>query len=138
MVTLSRVLRSNRAWASREQMVKDIDQFLSGCVVCQKFRKRHNRRTDERFVIEGNPFTELSVDILKLPKRDCNNNLYVVVVVDSFSRWVSLEPVPDKTALSAARAILRTVGNFGVPLRIRSDGGKEFVARWVQWCGWKR
>jgi hypothetical protein len=127
MVTLSRVLRSNRAWASREQMVKDIDQFLSGCVVCQKFRKRHNRRTDERFVIEGNPFTELSVDILKLPKRDCNNNLYVVVVVDSFSRWVSLEPVPDKTALSAARAILRTVGNFGVPLRIRSDGGKEFI-----------
>lgn len=127
MVTLNRVLRSNRAWATREQMVKDIDQFLSGCVVCQKFRKRHNRRTDERFVIEGNPFSELSVDNLKLPKRDCNNNLYVVVVVDSFSRWVSLEPVPDKTALSAARAILRTVGNFGVPLRIRSDGGKEFI-----------
>jgi hypothetical protein len=127
MVTLSRVLRANRAWASREQMVQDIDQFLSGCVVCQKFRKRHNRRTDERFVIEGNPFTELSVDILKLPKRDCNNNLYVVVVVDSFSRWVSLEPVPDKTALSAARAIIRTMGNFGVPLRIRSDGGKEFI-----------
>jgi hypothetical protein len=127
MVTLSRVLRSNRAWATREQMMKDIDQFLSGCVVCQKFRKRHNRRTDERFVIEGNPFAELSVDILKLPKRDCNGNLYVVVVVDSFSRWVSLEAVQDKTALSAARAILRTMGNFGVPLTIRSDGGKEFV-----------
>ncbi len=127
MVTLGRVLRSNKAWASREQMVNDIDQFLSGCVVCQKFRKRHNRRTDDRFVIEGNPFTELSVDILKLPKRDCNNNLYVVVVVDTFSRWVSLEPVEDKTALSAARAIIRTMGNFGVPLRIRSDGGKEFI-----------
>jgi hypothetical protein len=127
MVTLGRVLRTNKAWASREQMVKDIDQFLSGCVVCQKFRKRHNRRTDDRFVIEGNPFTELSVDILKLPKRDCNNNLYVVVIVDSFSRWVSLEAVQDKTALSAARAIIRTMGNFGVPLRIRSDGGKEFI-----------
>ena len=78
-------------------------------------------------MIEGNPFTELSVDILKLPKRDCNHNLYVVVIIDSFSRWVSLEPVRDKSALSAARAILRTVGNFGVPLTIRSDGGKEFV-----------
>ncbi len=127
MVTLGRVLRSNKAWASREQLIKDIDQFLSGCVVCQKFRKRHNRRSDDRFVIEGNPFTELSVDILKLPKRDCNNKLYVVVVVDTFSRWVSLEPVEDKTALSAARAIIRTMGNFGVPLRIRSDGGKEFI-----------
>ena len=108
-------------------MLKQVDQFISGCAVCQKFRKRHNRQTNERFIIEGNPFTELSVDVLKLPKRDCNNNLYVVVIVDSFSRWVCLEAVPDKTALSAARAIIRAIGNFGVPLKIRSDGGKEFV-----------
>ena len=127
LVTLSRVLRANKQWASRSVMLEQIDQFISGCSVCQKFKKRHNRRTDERFVIEGNPFTELSVDVLKLPKRDCHNNLYVVVVVDSFSRWVCLEAVPDKTALSAARAIIRAIGNFGVPLKIRSDGGKEFV-----------
>jgi hypothetical protein len=127
LVTLNRVLRANKSWAPRDQMIKQIDQFLSACVICQKFRKRHNRRTDERFVIEGNPFAELSVDILKLPKRDCRDNLYVVVVVDSFTRWVSLEPVADKSALSAARAIIKTIGNFGVPLTIRSDGGKEFV-----------
>ena len=126
MVTLNRILRQNKDWASRKDMLEQIDQFISGCTICQKFRKRHNRLTDERFVIEGNPFAELSVDILKLPKRDCHNNLYVVVIVDSFSRWVSLEPVQNKTALAAARAILRTVGNFGVPLTIRSDGGKEF------------
>jgi hypothetical protein len=29
--------------------------------------------------------------------------------------------------LSAARAILQTVGNFGTPLTIRSDGGGEFI-----------
>ena len=127
LVTLNRVLRADKAWATRAEMISQIDEFISGCVVCQKFRKRHNRQTGERFVIEGNPFSELSVDILKLPKRDCNNNLYVVVIVDSFSRWVSLEAVPDKSALSAARAILKTVGNFGVPLTIRSDGGKEFL-----------
>jgi hypothetical protein len=127
LVTLSRVLRAQKEWASRSAMIEQIDQFISGCSVCQKFRKRHNRRTDERFVIEGNPFTELSVDVLKLPKRDCHGNLYVVVIVDSFSRWVSLEAAPDKTALSAARAIIRAIGNFGVPLKIRSDGGKEFI-----------
>jgi hypothetical protein len=66
--------------------------------------------------------------ILKLPKRDCNNNLYVVVIVDSFTRWVSVEAVQNKSALSAARAILNTIGDFGVPLTIRSDGGKEFIS----------
>ena len=126
-VTLNRVLRANKTWATRSEMIEHIDQFISGCEVCQKFRKRHNRRSGQRFVISGSPFAELSVDILKLPKRDCNGNLYVVVIIDSFSRWVSLEAVPDKCALSAARALLKTIGNFGVPVTIRSDGGKEFI-----------
>jgi hypothetical protein len=128
LVTLGRVLRTNKQWATRSEMIEQIDQFISGCSVCQKFRKRHNHRTDERFAISGNPFSELSVDILKLPKRDCHGNLYVVVIVDSFSRWVNLEAVPDKSALAAARALLKIFGNFGVPLTIRSDGGKEFIS----------
>lgn len=125
LVTLNRVLRAEKSWATRQEMISQIDQFISGCTTCQKFRKRHDRGSDQRFVIEGSPFAELSVDILKLPKRDCHGNLYVVVIVDSFSRWVSLEAVQDKSALAAARAILRTVGTFGVPLTIRSDGEKN-------------
>jgi hypothetical protein len=78
-------------------------------------------------MIEGSPFAELSVDILKLPDADVFGNQYIVVVIDNFSHWVSLYACKNKTALNAARAILQTVGNFGVPLRIRSDGGKEFV-----------
>jgi len=127
LTTLQRILRTDKAWASRSQMIADIDAFLAGCVTCQKFRKRHNRSTDQRFHIAGSPFSELSVDILHLPKRDCNNNLYVVVIVDSFTRWLTCVPVADKSALSAARAILQTVGNFGNPLTIRSDGGGEFI-----------
>ena len=125
--TLQRVLKADAAWAPRSDMIRDIDAFLSNCICCQKYRKRTNRRTNQRFVIQGSPFAEISVDVLKLPSRDCNGNLYIVVIIDSFSRWVSLEPTPDKSALSAARAILKHIGNFGVPITIRSDGGKEFI-----------
>ena len=90
LTTLQRILRSDKQWASRSQMIADIDAFLSGCVTCQKFRKRHNRNKDQRFHIAGSPFSELSVDVLQLPRRDCNNNQYVVVIVDTFSRWVQL------------------------------------------------
>jgi len=127
LVTLQRVLRSDKQWASRPQMIEDIDAFLSGCVTCQKFRKRHNRKKDQRFTIAGSPFAELSVDILQLPRRDCNGNLYVVVVVDSFTRWTHCVPVQDKSAMSAARALIQTVGTFGMPIKIRSDGGGEFI-----------
>jgi hypothetical protein len=107
-------------------MLQDIDEFISGCACCQKFRKRRTQAA-HRFVIDGSPFAELSIDILKLPRADCHNCKYVVVIVDSFTRWTHCVAVEDKTALSAARALLQTVGIFGVPLTIRSDGGGEFV-----------
>jgi hypothetical protein len=126
-VTLQRVLRAERGWADRPQMLRDIDAFLSGCITCQKFRKRRTCGSEQRFIIEGSPFSQLSVDLLKLPRADCRGNKYVCVIVDNFSRWTHCVPIQDKTAESAARALIQTIGMFGCPLSIRSDGGGEFI-----------
>jgi hypothetical protein len=127
-VTLQRILKHKRDWASRTQMLADIDAFISGCPTCQKFKKRHDRSTDQRFFIEGSPFGEISVDILNLPAPDCYGNAYIVTIVDTFTRFLFAVPVPDKTAINAGRAILQSIGIFGAPITIRSDGGGEFVA----------
>lgn len=127
-VTLQRILRHKRPWSSRSTMLADIDSFISGCPTCQKFRKRHDKSADQRFFIEGSPFAEISVDILNLPAPDCYGNAYIVTIVDSFTRFLFAVPVPDKTAINAGRAILQSIGIFGAPLTIRSDGGGEFVA----------
>jgi hypothetical protein len=49
------------------------------------------------------------------------------MIVDSFTRFCFAVPVPDKTAVNAGRAIMQSIGIFGAPLTIRSDGGGEFV-----------
>jgi hypothetical protein len=108
-------------------MLTDIDAFIQGCPSCQKMRKRSSRSHVDRHTISGSPFAELSIDVLKLPKPDALGMQYVVVVVDSFSHWTSLVAVRNKSAFDAARALMQVIGNFGAPLRIRSDGGKEFV-----------
>ena len=126
-VSLQRILKHKQGWASRSKMLEDIDQFISGCPACQKFRKRHDSATNQRFFIEGSPFAEISVDILNLPRPDCYGNAYVVMIVDSFTRFVFAVSVPDKTAINAGRAILQSIGIFGAPIVIRSDGGGEFV-----------
>jgi len=126
-VSLQRILRHKKAWSSQTKMLQDIDQFISGCPTCQKFKKRHDSATNNRFFIEGSPFSEISVDILNLPKPDCYGNAYVVMIVDSFTRFVFAVPVPDKTAINAGRAIMQSIGIFGAPITIRSDGGGEFV-----------
>jgi len=125
--SLQRLLRNGRSWGSRKQMIDDVDAFIQGCPVCQKMKKRRNRATVDRHTIAGSPFAELSIDVLKLPKVDARGNKYCVVIVDSFSRWTSLTACANKSALDAARALLQFIGNFGAPLRLRSDGGGEFV-----------
>jgi hypothetical protein len=127
-VSLQRILRHKRVWASQKCMLQDIDAFIAGCPTCQKFKKRHDNATNNRFFIEGSPFAEISVDILNLPSADCYGNAYVVMIVDSFTRFVFAVPVPDKTAINAGRAIMQSIGIFGAPITIRSDGGGEFVA----------
>ncbi len=126
-VTLQRALRNGRSWGTRKQMIADIDNFILKCACCQKMRKRSSQSLIDRHVISGYPFSELSVDLLKLPSPDAFGMAYVVVIIDSFSRWSSLIAVRNKSAFEAARALVKVTGDFGVPLRIRSDGGSEFV-----------
>jgi hypothetical protein len=125
--TLQRALKNNLIWGSRQQMLRDVDDYIKGCVSCQKMRKRKADVADDRHTLSGSPFSELGIDILKLPEPDVVGNQYCVVIVDSFSHWTSIVACKNKSAFDAARALLQVVGNFGCPLRIRSDGGSEFV-----------
>jgi transposase InsO family protein len=125
-VTLQRVLRNSRAWGSRKQMIQDIDAFILACPCCQKMKKRSSKTAVDRRTISGSPFSELSVDLLSL-KADAFGYKYVAVIVDSFSHWTSLVAIKNKSAFDTARALMQVIGNFGAPLRIRSDGGSEFV-----------
>ena len=126
-VTLQRLLRNGRSWGSKKQMLDDVDAFIRGCPVCQKMKKRRERVLVDRHVISGSPFSELSIDVLKLPYPDVRGNKYCIVIIDNFSHWLSLTACVNKSAFEAARALLQFIGNFGAPLRLRSDGGKEFV-----------
>ncbi len=126
LVTLQRLLRKGSPTVSRKQMLRDIDAFLQGCVGCQKMRKRSTGSAVTRRVITGSPFSDLSIDILKLPFPDAYNNQYIVCIVDNFSHWVSTYACANKSAVCATRALIHHIGVFGVPLRLRSDGGGEF------------
>lgn len=53
---------------------------------------------------------------------------YILVIVDTFTRWVELFPTTDCTAASAAQALLQHFGRFGAPHQLRSDNGPHFIA----------
>ena len=53
---------------------------------------------------------------------------HVLVIIDTFTRWVELFHTKDASALSAASCLVKHFGRFGAPLRLRSDNGPHFIA----------
>ena len=63
---------------------------------------------------------------------DERGNKYIVVAIDSFSRFVEMKAAPDATAKSAAAFLLELFGRYGAPKTLRSDRGTQFTAHLVQ------
>ena len=57
-----------------------------------------------------------SIDVLGPLKSTPCGNKYILVVMDYFSKWVEILPVPDQTAETCADKILNEViSRFGCP-----------------------
>ena len=50
------------------------------------------------------------------------------MLIDKFSRWLSLYPLKTVSAQEAAESLICHMGTFGVPVDIGSDGGSQFMA----------
>ena len=52
---------------------------------------------------------------------------YILVIVDTFTRWVKLYHTTDATALSAVECLLKHFGRYGAPHQLRSDNSPHFI-----------
>jgi hypothetical protein len=69
----------------------------------------------------------ISIDTININRPDEYGNEYILVLIDNFSRWVEMYAISDLSAHTAAECILDFVGRFGVPDKIHSDRGTQFV-----------
>ena len=58
---------------------------------------------------------------------DDQNNKYIMVFIDVFSRFVELIAIPDLTALTAAKKIVEFIDRYGIPSEILTDNGTQYV-----------
>jgi hypothetical protein len=63
---------------------------------------------------------------------DSKGNSYILAIIDTFSRFIMLYPIPDTKGEDAARVLLSFIAIFGCPDQITSDQGKQFVNQIVQ------
>lgn len=125
--TISKLTESGEYWSS---MRKDVTKYIRQCPCCQKM-------STLKIPIHTTPFTlasyypmdRLAVDTIgpiDIP-GSIDENKYILVIIDAFSRFTRLYAIPDTKAINAANCLLDWIGTFGIPSGIVSDNGTQFA-----------
>ena len=121
--TLSLLIENGHEWPNIRE---DVKNFIKNCPCCQKNdQKRSKSDLSETF----HSFFRRSyaTDLYRSHRRSETDNKHIVVMVDSFSRYLFMFPIKEKTTYAVAKAILNAIGEFGAPKEIVSDRGPCFV-----------
>jgi len=68
-----------------------------------------------------NPFEVLHLDHIGPLRADVNGSMFILVIIDAFSRWVELYPTKTTTAVETASCIFQHFGRFGTPEVVHTD-----------------
>lgn len=123
--TLQKLVQQRQEWPHMREHVR---KFIRECPCCQLMNQiRIPIRTHPFTTASYAPMECLNVDTIGPVLKDDFGNEYILVVIDCFTRFVELYPIPDVSAISAARALLQHVGRYGVAAKYRTDNGPQFA-----------
>ena len=68
------------------------------------------------------------LDILGPFPKSHSGNVYILMLVDQFTKWLECYPLPDQNAETIAKAMVEGfIARFGCPLQIHTDQGRNFT-----------
>ena len=130
--TLQR-LRKRAYWL---EMRRDVTEWCRGCEVC--IAKKGPQQTPQapvQVVQVGAPMERVAVDVAGPFPVSTSGNRFVVVVIDYFTKWPEVFPVPNQEAATVARVLVDGFfSRFGVPDELHSDQGRNFESALFKEC----
>ncbi|GFR82442.1 Pol polyprotein [Elysia marginata] len=109
-------------------ITKDVSRFVQGCQLCNFSKKNHRHaRCPLTQYHAGCPMERIHLDFLGPLKKSKQGNVYILVMVDQFTKWVECIALPNQTAeLTAKTAVIEFFMRFGLPFQIHTDQGRNF------------
>lgn len=113
-----------------EKLRRFVSKFIRGCISCQFAKTPTGKRRGFLNPIDkGNiPWQTWHLDHLGPFCISQNKNTYILVIVDAFSKFTWLQPVPDTSTSHVITTMNLLVRIFGLPGRIITDRGKAFTS----------
>jgi hypothetical protein len=105
-----------------------VKKFIRDCTVCQKLRILNMVVKAPPYTLPArSPWERICIDTMGPLTKTPDGYEYILVVIDSFSRFVELYPTKTTKAEEAVGRLCEHVGRYGTPLQILSDGGSQFL-----------
>jgi hypothetical protein len=81
----------------------------------------------------GAPFEMIAIDVAGPFPRSDQENRYLVVAMDCFTKWPEAYAIPDQEASTVADVLVTNFFcSFGIPRELQSDQGRDFESRLLQ------
>ena len=97
------------------KMGADIERTVANCELCIKYQNNQQREPMISHDILNERFLKVGMDILTFKGKD------YLVVVDYYSKYPELLPLPDKTASTIIEQCKSVFARHGIPVEIVSD-----------------
>lgn len=118
-------LRERFMW---QGYVKDIEQMVATCDVCQHINRKMTTGAPELHPIPvKSPWYHVGIDFIgPISPTSDDGNRYILTLSDYCTKWMEAIPTPDKSASSVATALFKIFMRMGLPRVVTSDQGREF------------
>ncbi|CAF5213997.1 unnamed protein product, partial [Rotaria magnacalcarata] len=111
-------------------MRRDIEPYVRSCKLCQQYKVSNKKSSGlMRPIVDNEPWNTLGIDITGPLPKTRRGNIYILVVIDYFTKWIELFPLANTKANTIAQIFLDEVMcRFGFPVRIISVNGVQFLS----------
>lgn len=125
--TLDRIRK--HFWFRR--MRRFVKKYVTACLECAHHKAPGGRREGELHPIEkcSVPFHTIHADHLGPFIKSKSGNCYLLVVIDSFTKFINITPVKNTKSLTTIKVLKDHISFFGVPTRFISDRGSCFTSK---------
>jgi transposase InsO family protein len=106
----------------------DVYKFCRQCNACNQYwRGKAPKQGLLQPMTTGEPFERIGVDITGPHPKSSSGYIYILTLVDYFSKWCDAFPMRNQEASSIASILVdRVFSYFGTPLQLLTDRGRNF------------
>lgn len=112
------------------KMRRFIKKYVRSCLECAHHKGTNGKQQGELHPIKKPeiPFHTIHADHLGPFVRSKRGNVYLLVIIDGFTKFINIKPVKNTKSSTSIRILREHISFFGTPVRLITDQGSSFTS----------